>query len=174
MKEANVFFHFFMEQQLLRETECIATSYCQEYIKHRGIKDIWVYSTFREKCGIEKIQHFPKYHSLRFTLVFKLNSWWSLQVLAFLNREIYFLNYFRSSVKQIINFKRAMVFVPYKPNLLLCAILSLQSCTDCKEVCILQCRTNICNWAFNLQGLGTYDFQKWSKKTKICQTSVVH
>lgn len=148
--------------------------YCQEYIKHRGIKDVWVCSTFREKCGIQKPQHFPKYHSLRFIFFFKLNSWWSLQVLTFLNWETYFLNYFQSPVKLVINFKRAMVFVPYKPNLLLYAIFSLESCKDFKEVHILQCRTNVCNWAFNLQGLGIYDFHKWSKKTKVCQTSVVH
>lgn len=122
----------------------------------------------REMWNTKKYSILPKFYSLRFTFFFILNSWCLWQVPAFLNWEIYYLNYFQSSVKQIINFKRATVFVSYKPNLLLCAILSLESCTDCKEVCILQCRTNICNWAFNLQRQGIYDFQKWSKKKKIC------
>lgn len=60
-------------------------------------------------------------------------------------RNLFLKLYFQSFVKQVINFQRAIVFFPCKPNLLLCAILCLESCTDCKEISILQCRTNICN-----------------------------
>lgn len=150
------FFHFFMEQQHLRETEFTATIHCQEYTKHRGIKDVWVCSTFREKCGIQKNTAFSKIQFLKIYILFQIKFLVVITGSCFSKlREIYFLNYFQSSAKQIINFKRAMVLFLYKPNLLLRAILRLESCTDCKEVRILQCRTNICNWAFNLQRLGT-------------------